>query len=150
MPSLSKQRKRLGLVEPAKISADLSSFKMADVSMKKVKDLMAKKDAIEREIKEFQEVLDSVSLSSSILKFLFALDFSKTWYNLVCLQQKGVGMHEKLIDDENYPRSDIDVYTVRVARNRIICKNYFIPFWKFFSWSQLNISIHADVMLNVG
>lgn len=78
MPSLSKPRKRLGLVEPAKISADLSTFKMADVSMKKVKDLMAKKDAIEKEIKEFQEVLDSVSLSSSILKFFFALDFSKT------------------------------------------------------------------------
>ena len=78
MPSLSKPRKRLGLVETAKISADLSTFKMADVSMKKVKDLMAKKDAIEKEIKEFQEVLDSVSLSSSILKFLFALDFSKT------------------------------------------------------------------------
>ena len=36
-------------------------------------------------------------------------------------------MHEKLIDDEKYPRSDIDVYTVRVARNRIICKKYFIP-----------------------
>ncbi|XP_022806550.1 26S proteasome non-ATPase regulatory subunit 9-like isoform X3 [Stylophora pistillata] len=30
-------------------------------------------------------------------------------------------MNEKLIDEENYPRSDIDVYTVRVARNRIIC-----------------------------
>ena len=29
--------------------------------MKKVKDLMAKKDAIEKEIKEFQDVLDSVS-----------------------------------------------------------------------------------------
>lgn len=28
--------------------------------MKKVKDLMAKKDAIEKEIKEFQDVLDSV------------------------------------------------------------------------------------------
>ncbi|XP_022806548.1 26S proteasome non-ATPase regulatory subunit 9-like isoform X1 [Stylophora pistillata] len=67
---------------------------MADVSMKKVKDLITKKDAIEQEIKEFQDVLDS---------------------------QKGVGMNEKLIDEENYPRSDIDVYTVRVARNRIIC-----------------------------
>nr|XP_058961379.1 26S proteasome non-ATPase regulatory subunit 9-like [Pocillopora verrucosa] len=67
---------------------------MADVSMKKVKDLIAKKDAIEKEIKEFQDVLDS---------------------------QKGVGMNEKLIDADNYPRSDIDVYTVRVARNRIIC-----------------------------
>ena len=29
--------------------------------MKKVKDLMAKEDAIEKEIKEFQDVLDSVS-----------------------------------------------------------------------------------------
>lgn len=29
--------------------------------MKKVKELMAKKDAIEKEMKEFQEVLDSVS-----------------------------------------------------------------------------------------
>lgn len=77
-PRFQNHGKRLGLVEPAKISADLSTFKMADVSMKKVKDLMAKKDAIEKEIKEFQEVLDSVSLSSSILKFFFALDFSKT------------------------------------------------------------------------
>jgi len=34
---------------------------MADVSMQKVKDLMAKKDAIEQEIKEFQDVLESVS-----------------------------------------------------------------------------------------
>lgn len=42
-------------------------FKMADVSMQKVKDLMAKKDAIEKEIKEFQDVLESVS---SILKQL--------------------------------------------------------------------------------
>ncbi|XP_068686616.1 26S proteasome non-ATPase regulatory subunit 9-like isoform X1 [Montipora foliosa] len=67
---------------------------MAEVSMKKVKELMAKKDAIEKEIKEFQDVLES---------------------------QKGVGMHEKLIDDDNYPRSDVDVYAVRVARNRIIC-----------------------------
>ena len=34
---------------------------MADEAMKKVKELMAKKDAIEKEIKEFQDVLDSVS-----------------------------------------------------------------------------------------
>lgn len=34
---------------------------MADVSMQKVKDLMAKKDAIEQEIKEFQDVIESVS-----------------------------------------------------------------------------------------
>lgn len=36
-------------------------FKMADDSMKKVKDSMAKKDAIEKEIKEFQDLLESVS-----------------------------------------------------------------------------------------
>ena len=36
-------------------------FKMADVSVKKVKELMAKKEAIEKEIKEFQDVLNSVS-----------------------------------------------------------------------------------------
>ena len=42
-------------------SADLFIFKMADEITKKVKELMAKKDAIEKEIKEFQEVLDSVS-----------------------------------------------------------------------------------------
>lgn len=34
---------------------------MADVPMQKVKDLIAKKDAIEKEIKEFQDVLESVS-----------------------------------------------------------------------------------------
>lgn len=46
--------------EPAILIADFFIFKMADVSMKKVKDLIAKKDAIEKEIKEFQDVLDSV------------------------------------------------------------------------------------------
>lgn len=34
---------------------------MADVSVKKVKELMDKKEAIEKEIKEFQDVLNSVS-----------------------------------------------------------------------------------------
>ena len=31
-------------------------------------------------------------------------------------------MHGKLVDSEDYPRSDIDVYSVRTARHRIICK----------------------------
>ena len=49
------------------------------------------------------------------------------------LQQKGVGMHEKLIDEDNYPRSDVDVYAVRVARNRIICKKIiFVHFCQFY------------------
>jgi len=32
-------------------------------------------------------------------------------------------MHGPLVDKEGYPRSDIDVYSVRVARNKIICKS---------------------------
>jgi len=54
---------------------------------------------------------------------------------LFFFQQKGVGMHGKLIDDENYPRSDIDVYAVRVARNRIICKKDNILFQ--ISWCYI-------------
>lgn len=46
-------------------------------------------------------------------------------------------MNEKLIDEDNYPRSDIDVYTVRVARNRIICKKYI-----FFMQFSRNMEKH--------
>lgn len=35
---------------------------MADEEMKRVKELIAKKDEIEKEIKEFQEVLESVNI----------------------------------------------------------------------------------------
>jgi hypothetical protein len=31
-------------------------------------------------------------------------------------------MTGNLVDNEDYPRQDIDVYAVRFARNRIICK----------------------------
>ncbi|XP_065345510.1 26S proteasome non-ATPase regulatory subunit 9 [Cloeon dipterum] len=36
-------------------------------------------------------------------------------------QNKNVGMHGDLIDNQGFPRSDIDVYQVRHARHRIIC-----------------------------
>ncbi|XP_038065480.1 26S proteasome non-ATPase regulatory subunit 9-like [Patiria miniata] len=67
---------------------------MAAPRRQKVQDLMNEKDAIEQEIKEFHEVLES---------------------------QGNVGMHGPLIDKEGYPRSDIDLYSVRTARHRIIC-----------------------------
>merc|ERR1712047_9501 len=35
--------------------------------------------------------------------------------------QKEVGVEGPLIDTEGYPRSDIDVYTVRHARHQIVC-----------------------------
>lgn len=34
-------------------------------------------------------------------------------------------MTEVLVDQEGYPRADIDIYQVRIARNRIICKYVF-------------------------
>lgn len=37
------------------------------------------------------------------------------------LEQHGVGMHESLVDSSDFPRSDIDIYTVRQARHNIIC-----------------------------
>ena len=36
--------------------------------------------------------------------------------------QSGVGLKGPLVDRDGYPRSDIDVYAVRVARNKIICE----------------------------
>lgn len=33
-------------------------------------------------------------------------------------------MQEALVDNDGYPRADIDVYQVRHARHKIICKKY--------------------------
>ncbi|XP_066993689.1 26S proteasome non-ATPase regulatory subunit 9 [Anabrus simplex] len=37
------------------------------------------------------------------------------------LQSNNIGMSEPLVDENGYPREDIDVYQVRHARHRIIC-----------------------------
>ncbi|VVC32346.1 Hypothetical protein CINCED_3A005096 [Cinara cedri] len=37
------------------------------------------------------------------------------------LQSHRIGMHESLVDDQDFPRNDIDVYQIRLTRNRIIC-----------------------------
>ncbi|KAG8036909.1 hypothetical protein G9C98_004231 [Cotesia typhae] len=39
----------------------------------------------------------------------------------IILENNHVGMNEPLVDSEDYPRADIDVYQVRQARSRIIC-----------------------------
>ena len=59
-----------------------------------LENLMNKKSQIEIEIKEQGEILDA---------------------------EGHVGMHEKLIDSEGFPRNDIDLYKVRLARQRINC-----------------------------
>lgn len=59
-----------------------------------IRELMNKKDKIENEIREYLDVLQS---------------------------QKGVGMDGPLVDEEQFPRADIDVRAVRQARHRVIC-----------------------------
>lgn len=61
---------------------------------KVLEDLMEKKVQIEEEIRLQGEILDS---------------------------QGHVGMHESLLDSEGYPRNDIDLYKVRLARQKINC-----------------------------
>lgn len=45
------------------------------------------------------------------------------WYSCL-LQQCAVGMDGPLVDEEQFPRDDIDLYSVRHARHRIICKSF--------------------------
>lgn len=48
---------------------------------------------------------------------------TKEYCNKVfCILQHNVTMTEPLVDGEGYPRSDIDVYTIRHIRHEIICK----------------------------
>ena len=37
-------------------------------------------------------------------------------------QQDGVGMNGPLLDDQQFPRSDIDLCTVRHTRHKVTCK----------------------------
>ncbi|CAF0749694.1 unnamed protein product [Brachionus calyciflorus] len=40
-------------------------------------------------------------------------------YNQVLINEKNIGMTGELVDKEGYPRSDIDIYKVRLARQQI-------------------------------
>lgn len=57
--------------------------------------LMEEKDRIESAIREQTMVLES---------------------------NNNIGMQESLVDEQGFPRNDIDVYKVRHARHQIICK----------------------------
>ncbi|XP_060592083.1 26S proteasome non-ATPase regulatory subunit 9-like [Ruditapes philippinarum] len=64
------------------------------MASEKMKQLISRRDDLEAEIKALHEVLDS---------------------------QKSIGMEGALIDTEGFPRADIDIYSVRHARQKIIC-----------------------------
>ena len=76
-------------------------------------ELMDKKEAIETEIETCNTVLETVRPKQPPLYPLNLISLS--------LQQGGVGMSGSLVDSEGFPRSDIDIYAIRTARNRIIC-----------------------------
>ncbi len=50
-------------------------------------------------------------------------------------------MDDSLVDSNGFPRNDIDIYQIRIARNKIICnpmiRNQFKNF--FFKFSVLSI-----------
>jgi len=62
-------------------------------TMENIRNLIAKKDAMEKEVMENRKFLDELR----------------------------VGMTGSLVDSEGFPRSDIDLYAVRNARQRINC-----------------------------
>lgn len=80
---------------------------------------------------------------------MFILPFDQCKKDNSCLvfwvifQQKGVGLKEPLVDKEGFPRSDIDVYSVRHARHDIICKfdNISMKFLYLFTSSDTNAKL---------
>ncbi|XP_069071021.1 26S proteasome non-ATPase regulatory subunit 9 isoform X2 [Pleurodeles waltl] len=70
-----------------------SSDQSAVVTVEDVQLLVKKKDELEAQIKAYYDVLDD----------------------------KSVGLTGPLVDNEGYPRADIDVYQVRTARHNIAC-----------------------------
>jgi len=45
----------------------------------------------------------------------------KEWHSILATQR--VGMDDSLVDAQGFPRNDIDVYQIRIARNKIIYLN---------------------------
>ena len=50
------------------------------------------------------------------------------------------------MDDEQYPRSDIDVYSVRHTRHRINCKVLLVTLLSLFDISESSSNVHRKVM----
>ncbi|XP_023138146.1 26S proteasome non-ATPase regulatory subunit 9 [Amphiprion ocellaris] len=65
----------------------------SEMTMDDVKNLIKKKDDIEEQIKAYYEVLED----------------------------QGVGVEGPLVDEEGYPRADVNLYQIRTARHEISC-----------------------------
>lgn len=65
----------------------------SEMTMEDVKNLIKKKDDIEEQIKAYYDVLED----------------------------QGVGVEGPLVDEEGYPRADVNLYQIRTARHEISC-----------------------------
>ncbi|XP_020511573.2 26S proteasome non-ATPase regulatory subunit 9 isoform X2 [Labrus bergylta] len=74
-----------------KMTEENSSGK-SEISMKDVRNLVKKKDDIEEQIKAYYDVLED-----------------------------GVGVEGPLVDEEGFPRADVNLYQIRAARHDISC-----------------------------
>ncbi|XP_035514627.1 26S proteasome non-ATPase regulatory subunit 9 [Morone saxatilis] len=75
-----------------KMTGENSSGK-SEITMEDVKNLVKKKDELEEQIKAYYDVLED----------------------------QGVGVEGPLVDEEGYPRADVNVYQIRTARHNISC-----------------------------
>ncbi|GAA5816215.1 hypothetical protein MFLAVUS_009741 [Mucor flavus] len=80
----------MGLLPPG--SSSNSSTQDFSELMKQAKDLIERKDTIEKELRDLEDRL----------------------------LEAGIGMTEPLVDSAGFPRSEVDVHTVRTNRNLII------------------------------
>ncbi|XP_060894910.1 26S proteasome non-ATPase regulatory subunit 9 isoform X2 [Labrus mixtus] len=69
-----------------------NSSEKSEISMKDVTNLVKKKDDIEEQIKAYYDVLED-----------------------------GVGVEGPLVDEEGFPRADVNLYQIRAARHDISC-----------------------------
>ena len=64
---------------------------------------------------------DSLSLSIKTLSSPFLPIFIIQSSCVEALEEMGVGLRDPLVDEEGYPRSDVDLYTVRGLRHQHAC-----------------------------
>lgn len=93
------------------------------VTVSDVQQLVRRKDEIEAQIKACYELLEGVSARAGPGRAGGRrAGPAPSQPPPLPSQQKGVGMHEPLVDAEGFPRADIDLYQVRTARHNIICE----------------------------
>ncbi|KAK7933086.1 hypothetical protein WMY93_003982 [Mugilogobius chulae] len=76
-----------------KLTEEAAGGTNADLTMDDVRNLIQKKDEIEEQIKAYYDVLED----------------------------QGVGTEGSLVDEEGFPRADVNLYQIRTARHQIAC-----------------------------